>query len=151
MVHLSHQSQGTPSQQILGPTSLVPTRDLDLHLDLGSRYTSLSKLDPFRSTGPLRPWFTLLRKLSTHFSPLTRKYTDHDTATMSKYTSIHLNPARGQVPAKNTILPTKTVQISSCRNTHPITSSNNQLALCNCSKQLAAATNKYQLRPLATQ
>ena len=42
MVHLSHQSQGTPSQQILGPTSLVPARHLDLDLDLnpsGSRYT----------------------------------------------------------------------------------------------------------------
>jgi len=60
---------------------LVPTRDLDLHLDLGSRYTSLSKL-------------------STHFSSLTRKYTDHGTATMTKYTSIHLDPALGQVPAK---------------------------------------------------
>jgi len=98
MVHLSHQSQGTLSQQILGPTSLVPTRDLDLHLDLGSRYTSLSKRSIHFS--PLAPKATLLSKLSTHFNPLTRTYTDHGTATMSKYTSIHLDPARGQVPAK---------------------------------------------------
>jgi len=33
ITHLSHQSQGTPTQQILGPTSLLPTHHLDLHLD----------------------------------------------------------------------------------------------------------------------
>jgi len=34
MAHLSHQSQGTPSQQLLDPTSLVPTHHHHLDLDL---------------------------------------------------------------------------------------------------------------------
>jgi len=128
---------GTPSQQILSQAMSRSTHDLHLylHYDLGPRYTSLvhltqQTLDPFRSTGTLRPWFTLLSRLSTHCSPLTRKYTDHGTATMSQYTSIHLDSARSQVPAKiEFYLPKQ------CRNTHPITDSNNQLALCNSSEQ----------------
>ena len=80
-------------------------------------------------------------KLSTYFSPLTHKYTDHGTATTSKYTSVHIH--RDQVPAKIEFYLPKQYRYplaESMWNAHMINDSINQLALCNCSRHKQVAT-----------
>jgi len=75
MVHLSHQSQGTTSQQILDPLGLEYTHRAKVHLShqilhrsLGSRYTLLIKYTAPKAT------VHLTQQILTQLSPPTPKY-----------------------------------------------------------------------------